>query len=77
MIKKLFLLFLATLFFTSTSFAETFLVDTNHTQIHFSVQHLVVFKVRGNFNDFVGSLEADPKTRTLVSVQATISGRIY
>lgn len=72
MIKKLSLLFLATLFFASTAFSETFLVDTNHTQIHFSVQHLVVFKVRGNFNDFVGSLEADPKTRTLVSVQATI-----
>lgn len=72
MIKKLSLLFLATLFFASTAFAETFVVDTNHTQIHFSVQHLVVFKVRGNFNDFVGSLEADPKTRTLVSVQATI-----
>ncbi len=72
MIKKLSLLFLATLFFTSTSFAETFLVDTNHTQVHFSVQHLVVFKVRGNFNDFVGSLEADPETRTLISVQATI-----
>lgn len=72
MIKKLSLLFLATLFFASTAFAETFMVDTNHTQIHFSVQHLVVFKVRGNFNDFVGSLEADPKTRTLVSVQATI-----
>ena len=72
MLKKLSLLFLATLFFTSTSFAETFLVDTNHTQVHFSVQHLVVFKVRGNFNDFVGSLEADPETRTLISVQATI-----
>ena len=72
MIKKLSLLFLATLFFVSASFAETFLLDTNHTQIHFSVQHLVVFKVRGNFNDFVGSIDADSKTRTLVSVQATI-----
>jgi len=72
MIKKLSLLLLASLLITSTSFAETFQVDTNHTQIHFTVQHLVVFKVRGNFNDFVGSLEADPKTKTLISAEATI-----
>jgi len=72
MLKRLFLLFLVTLFFVLPSFAETFQVDTNHTQIHFTVQHLVVFKVRGNFNDFVGSLEADSKTKTLISAEATI-----
>ena len=72
MIKKLSLLLLASLLITSTSFAETFQVDSSHTQIHFTVQHLVVFKVRGNFNDFVGSLEVDPKTKNLISAEATI-----
>ncbi|MFK5925542.1 MAG: YceI family protein [Desulfuromusa sp.] len=72
MIKKLSLLLLAALLIASTSAAETFLVDPSHTQIHFLVKHLVVFKVRGNFNDFVGSIEADPKTKTLISAEATI-----
>jgi len=72
MIKKLSLFLLASLLIASTSFAETFQVDTNHTQIHFSVQHLVVFKVRGNFNDFIGSIQADSKTKTLISAEATI-----
>lgn len=72
MIKKLSLLMLAILLIASTSFAETFQVDTNHTQIHFTVKHLVIFKVRGNLNDFVGLLEADPKTKTITSAEATI-----
>jgi len=72
MIKKIILLLLVILFISSTSFAEKFQVDTAHTQIHFSVQHLVVFKVRGNFNDFTGLIEADPKTKTLISAEATI-----
>jgi polyisoprenoid-binding protein YceI len=66
------LLLVVSLFISSTSFAEKFQVDTAHTQIHFSVQHLVVFKVRGNFNDFTGLIEADPKTKTLISAEATI-----
>ncbi len=72
MIKKLSILIFAILLITSTSFAKTFQVDTYHTQIHFTVKHLVVFKVRGNFNDFTGSLEADPKTKTLTAAEATI-----
>ena len=72
MIKKFSLLLLPLLILSQISMAETFQVDTNHTQIHFSVQHLVVFKVRGNFTDFTGTIEADPKTRTLTAAQATI-----
>lgn len=72
MVKKI-LLFLATILLISTpSFAEKFQLDTAHTQIHFSVQHLVVFKVRGNFTDFTGVIEADSKNRTLISAAATI-----
>lgn len=72
MIRKLSLFLLPLLLLSQISMAETFQVDTNHTQIHFSVQHLVVFKVRGNFTDFSGTIEADPKTRTLTAAQATI-----
>ncbi|WP_321389144.1 YceI family protein [uncultured Desulfuromusa sp.] len=72
MIKKMFALLFVILLLSTPSFAEKFQVDTAHTQIHFSVQHLVVFKVRGNFTDFTGLIEADPKNRTLISAEATI-----
>ncbi|SDZ81014.1 Polyisoprenoid-binding protein YceI [Desulfuromusa kysingii] len=70
--KKIGLTFLTLLFICSTSFAARFQVDSAHTQIHFSVQHLVVFKVRGNFTDFTGIIEANPDNRTLISAAATI-----
>ena len=72
MIKKITLLLISILFIASISFAAKFQIDTSHTQIHFSAQHLVVFKVRGNFNDFNGLIEVDPKTKTLISAEATI-----
>ncbi|MCW8860160.1 MAG: YceI family protein [Deltaproteobacteria bacterium] len=72
MLKKLSLILFSLLFIANAATAETFQVDTAHTQIHFSVQHLVVFKVRGNFNDFTGTITADPKTRTIMAAEATI-----
>ncbi len=52
--------------------AETYNIDTPHSQIHFTIAHLVAFKVRGNFNDFNGSVVADPDSKKLISAEATI-----
>ena len=72
MIKKMTAVLIATLFSVPTAFAATYAVDTAHTQIHFTIPHLMVFKVRGNFNDFSGTVEVDPDKQTLTSAQATI-----
>lgn len=72
MIKKTMLLLVVLLLISSVTFAEKFKVDKAHTQIHFSVQHLVVFKVRGSFDDFTGFIKADPKNKILISAEATI-----
>jgi polyisoprenoid-binding protein YceI len=72
MLKKLILLALALLLVTPAAFAANYQIDPTHTQIHFTVPHLVVFKVRGNFNDFVGSVEADAASNTLSGATATI-----
>ncbi len=72
MLKKLSLLFVALLLVTPSSFAATYQIDPAHTQIHFTIAHLMVFKVRGNFNDFSGTIEADPAAKTLSSAQAVI-----
>lgn len=72
MAEKLFLLFLSIGLLASTSFAGTFQVDPEHTQIHFSVKHLVIFTAHGNFTAFSGSVQTDPENNSLIAAEATI-----
>lgn len=62
------------LFFATNSVAATtYVVDAAHSQIHFSVNHLMFFKVRGNFTEFTGEVDVDPAARTLTAARANIS----
>ncbi|PLX78586.1 MAG: hypothetical protein C0616_14205 [Desulfuromonas sp.] len=72
MFKKLFIIFAATIFTTQIASAATYQVDPVHSQVEFTVDHLVVFKVNGAFNDYQGVIEADPANKTLTSAQAEI-----
>lgn len=72
MIKKISTLFFALLLSAPTVFAATYQLDPSHTQIHFTIPHLMVFKVRGNFNDFAGTVEADSSGSALLAASATI-----
>jgi polyisoprenoid-binding protein YceI len=72
MLKKLALLVIASLLLAPAAFAASYQIDPAHTQIHFTVPHLVVFKVRGNFNEFAGTVEADAASNTLSGAAATI-----
>lgn len=72
MLKKILTLLIAILLAAPTAFAATYKIDPSHTQIHFTIPHLMVFKVRGNFNDFIGTVEADADTKTLTATEATI-----
>lgn len=72
MFKTISSLIIALLLAAPTTFAATYQVDASHTQIHFTIPHLMVFKVRGNFNDFSGSIEANPTSKTLSMATATI-----
>lgn len=73
MFKKALLILLVSLFTASVVSAATYKIDPVHSQVHFSVAHLVMFKVRGLFTEFDGSAEADPASQTLNSVKATIT----
>jgi len=72
MARKLSLLLLAIVLTTATSFAETFQIDPEHTQINFSIKHLVFFTVQGNFKEFSGSIQADPENKILIAANAAI-----
>ncbi len=52
--------------------AATYQVDPVHSQVEFTVDHLVIFKVSGNFSEYEGTIEADAAGKTLKSASATI-----
>ena len=57
---------------TTAAFAASYTVDNIHSQVHFKVAHLMISSVRGEFNDYTASIEADPSTRTVTAVKAAI-----
>ena len=72
MLKKILVLGIALLLSSPAAFAATYQIDHTHTQIHFTIPHLMVFKVRGSFNDFSGTVVADAQGKTLSAATATI-----
>lgn len=52
--------------------ADTYVVDSTHTTVGFTVRHLVINKVRGKFNAFTGTIVYDEKDVTKSSLQGTI-----
>lgn len=72
MFKKIAILITALVFSSSAVFAATYQVDNVHSQVHFKVAHLMISSVRGEFNDYTATIDADPATKTVNSVKATI-----
>jgi polyisoprenoid-binding protein YceI len=52
--------------------ADIYKVDTIHTNVGFTVRHLVINKVRGKFNEFSGTILYDEKDITKSSLKGTI-----
>ena len=57
----------AGLVFSSTAAADTWTVDASHSQVGFSVTHMLISTVKGSFSGFEGTVEtdADGKLRSL------------
>ena len=72
--KKYFILLVSVSLVYGYGFAleQEFVVDKAHSSISFTVRHMVVSKVRGNFNDFDVTIKADPDDITKSSVTAVI-----
>jgi polyisoprenoid-binding protein YceI len=52
--------------------AETWNIDPVHSSVGFSVRHMVLAKVRGNFSDFSGTVTFDGKDISTGSVELTV-----
>ncbi|PLX77481.1 MAG: hypothetical protein C0615_05215 [Desulfuromonas sp.] len=72
MIYKTLTVLAALIFLAQLATAATYKVDPVHSQVQFTVDHLVVFKVSGAFNEYEGEIEADPTSKTLKSANANI-----
>jgi polyisoprenoid-binding protein YceI len=70
--RKIVPLLLAAGLLAGSAFAEdTYVFDKNHTEVSFQVRHMVT-KVRGKFDDFSGTIHADPAKPEASSVEFTI-----
>ena len=70
--KFLILVVLAAVLAAQPLFAAKFKVDHAHTNVSFSVKHMVIAKTTGSFTDFDASLEVDPNDMSTFVVMATI-----
>lgn len=71
-VRSLPLLAAALLVAASPAAADTWLIDSSHSGAFFSVRHMMVANVRGQFNSVKGSVEFDGKDVSGLRVQATI-----
>ena len=64
---------LASVGFTSVArSADTYVADPSHTSVGFTVRHLMIYKVRGKFDEFTGTIMYDEHDITKSSMQGTI-----
>jgi polyisoprenoid-binding protein YceI len=56
----------------SFAFAATYEIDSAHSGAHFTVKHLMVSNVRGEFGKVTGTVNIDEKDITKSTVEATI-----
>lgn len=69
---KLKTLVASSLIATSALFAGNYAVDTTHSSADFSVKHMMISTVKGNFATFNGSFEYDEATKQLKALKGEI-----
>ena len=60
------------LLFSAAAFAAQYEIDTAHSSANFTVTHMMVTKVRGNFSGVSGKVVYDPKNVAATTVEASI-----
>ena len=72
MVVRSFVAFSFALLSASPSFAQTWTIDSNHSNASFAVRHMMVSTVRGEFGKLSGTVEFDDKDVAKTAIQATI-----
>lgn len=50
----------------------SWIIDTAHSHLQFTVRHMMIAKVRGTFDEFSGVVDYDPNNPTDTNIQVTI-----
>ena len=64
---------LSLLALTTPALAASYTIDTSHTRVGFSVTHMTVTTVRGEFGAVSGTVEYDPKNVAATKVNAKVT----
>lgn len=70
--KRILLLPLLLSFTLTFSNAAEYIVDTSHSHVSFSIKHMMISNVKGEFKSFEADLDFDPKTKTFNKMNASI-----
>ncbi len=76
-LKKLGLMMMFFGFHHAWLHAATYTLDPSHTSIGFSVKHLMITDVSGQFKTYEAKVELDEKTNQLKGVEANIRGFLH
>lgn len=63
---------LSAIYVSSAAAADKFTIDKTHSSIQFSVSHMVISKVKGEFNDYSGTIIYDQADITKSSIDVII-----
>ena len=73
MIKNLKNLFLSFLLVSGSLSATELIIDGAHSQVGFSIKHMMISNVKGKFSDYDAEIDFDFKTKRFNSLDATIN----
>lgn len=63
---------LASIAVSTALFAGNYSIDAGHTNVGFTVKHMMITNLTGKFNDISGMFEFDEKTKVLKSISGEI-----
>lgn len=52
--------------------AAPYMIDKSHSDVSFSVKHLMISNVKGNFSQYEGEIDFDPKSKTFNKLSAVV-----
>lgn len=64
------LLFISLVF--SLAHAKEFVIDNTHTNVGFSIKHMMISNVKGNFNTYAGEIDFDVDKKLFNKLSAKI-----
>jgi len=64
--------FIISFFMTASAFAAPYAIDPSHTDVGFSIKHLMISNVKGRFKKFSGTFDFDPSKNQLNNISVEI-----